>query len=71
MLEFIERLARQQRRNAPAPVAAENVATIAARNLLADADLRGELEAGYTVHAHSEVIAEALRLIDAEQYDDA
>ncbi len=72
MLEFIGRLARQQRRSLVAPpVAAENVATVAARELLADGDIRGDLESGLPVAGHPAVISEALRLIDAEQYDDA
>lgn len=66
------RFVSQQRRSAPAASPpAENVATLAARELLTEDDVRGDLEAGLPVAGHPDVIAEALRLIDAEQYDGA
>lgn len=72
MASLFQRLAAQQQQQRRKPVdprpVSESAATIAARNLLADQDVRGDLEAGITVDGfHPDVVAEALRLIEAEQ----
>ena len=67
---FLERLIAGQRRTPPAPVEREDAATLAARELLADGDIRGDLEAGYAIGAHPDVEAAALQIIDAEQAAD-
>ncbi|HST43478.1 MAG TPA: hypothetical protein VLK58_28390 [Conexibacter sp.] len=75
MLEFIGRLARQQRpqQRPTVPVEREDPATLAARELLSDEAARGAIEAGFAVEVHRDVLAAAQRIVDAEQQaaDDA